>query len=221
MTPDEVEKAIDYAKWIIVWRSRAQEAYLLDPALALLWCHTKEIYRKVLVSLAKDGWDVGHDLLCKMAFFLTEIGDTLPLWLQEYIVLVAAKGRMRRAKKGRDPLANLLRNLVIGEAVKWVCRRYGLRPTRNPATDIQCGSSIVAMALEGSGADMSEANVAAIWLKQDFSPPADDHDQYSPTKRSVGGRSRQSHGARHTRSGGGYLRVGRRSDRPAHDSGPG
>jgi hypothetical protein len=86
-------------------------------------------------------------------------------WLQEYVVFVATKGRVKRSKRGRDPLANLVRNFVIEEAIDWVCARFGLKPTRNPATNVDCGSSIVAMALEGSGADMSEANVAAIWAK--------------------------------------------------------
>jgi hypothetical protein len=110
MTPEEVEEAIGYTQWIITWRTNAYEAYLLDPVIALYWCHTRQVHREALVSLANDGWDVGHVLLCEMATFLTEIGDPLPSWLQEYVVFVARKGRVKRSKRGRDPLANLVRN---------------------------------------------------------------------------------------------------------------
>jgi hypothetical protein len=52
MTPEEVEEAIGYTQWIITWRTNAYEAYLLDPVIALYWCHTRQVHREALVSLA-------------------------------------------------------------------------------------------------------------------------------------------------------------------------
>ena len=60
----------------------------------------------------------------------------------------------KRSKRGRDPLANLARDFVIVQAVESVSERYGLNPTRSPATSTESGSSIVALALEDSGADV-------------------------------------------------------------------
>jgi len=108
MTPEELEKAVQYAKYIIWWRINVLEEYLLKPEFALYWCHTHQIHRQVLISSAKDGWDGPHKLLYEMARFLTEIGDPLPLWLQQYVVFAARTGRARRSKKGRDPIANLI-----------------------------------------------------------------------------------------------------------------
>ena|SRR5262249_42092365 len=56
--------------------------------------------------------------------------------------------------------------MAIEQAVDSVSERFGINDTGNPATTEESGSSVVAMALEGSGHDMSEANVAAICSKR-------------------------------------------------------
>src|SRR5262245_6172931 len=64
-----------------------------------------ESMQQCLVSLARRGWSRAHITLCDMAAFLTEIGDPLPLWLQEYIVLDAIGSRP--GKRGADPWKNV------------------------------------------------------------------------------------------------------------------
>jgi hypothetical protein len=168
MTPEKVDLAIRDTGWVLGMLIVRYESHFADPELAevaLCWCHFRETSRKGLLSLARDGWQPAHIILCDVAKFLTAFGDPLPLWLQEYVVFAANESGTRRSKRGQDPLTNLVRDTIITQAVDMVTHRHGFHPTRNIVTTAECGCSIVAKALQHVAIHMSEANVAAIWRK--------------------------------------------------------
>jgi hypothetical protein len=98
------------------------------------------------VSEALNGSRRAHDDLCELAERMTSDGRPLPLWLQKYVVFAAAKGR-QPAKRGRK-VENY--NTCRGAAITWatyvVVLRHDLQPTRNPATSVESGCSIIAKA---------------------------------------------------------------------------
>ena len=126
-----------------------------------------------LISYVHLGWYQGRDILCNLADDLMIEGESLPLWLQKFVVWAAKDGakarrnRGRNGRKERDPYDKVHRDYSIAMAVRLIVELCGFRPTRNPHTKKtsapECGCSIVVKALEGVGINMSEANVAAIW----------------------------------------------------------
>jgi hypothetical protein len=166
MPPELVEFAIKDALSYLGRRLVYYKIHLSDAEVALSWCHFRETNRSALVSLARGGWHTAHAILCEMALFLTEVGDPLPLWLQEYVVFSAADGEAKGSKRGQNALTNVARDMAIAMATDFITEMYKLRPTRSTATNTECGCSIVAKALEGLSIYMSEANVAAIWQRQ-------------------------------------------------------
>jgi hypothetical protein len=132
--------------------------------IALVHCHLHATSRARLLHLARAGWKRAHDTLCGMARFLTTIGDPLPLWLQEYVILDANLLAEQLPNRGVDPWENVERNIVIANAVEDMRWRHGLRATRNRATSGECACSVVTKALaKYYGLNMTEANVVAIW----------------------------------------------------------
>jgi hypothetical protein len=163
MTPAQLENAIGYAAYVFWWRARHIGAYIGEPDFAVALCHVKETNRRALISLARSGCGAAHDSLCGMANFLTALGDPLPLWLQDYVVAAAQMGEPRRSR-GRDPWVNFLRDVAIGQAVGMVTDAFRLKATRNEATTVECGCSIVAIAINRYAEfDITEANVVKIW----------------------------------------------------------
>ncbi len=65
--------------------------------------------------------------------------------------------------RGRPAHTNETRNFRIGWAVIAAQRNYGLRPTRNVASDTDSACSIVQKALETRGLALSESAVEKIW----------------------------------------------------------
>jgi hypothetical protein len=130
-------------------------------------------HHELLISYVHLGWYQGRDILCNLADEIIMEGESLPLWLQKFVVWAAKDGakarwkRGRNGRKGRDPYDNVHRDYSIAVAVHVIVELCGFRPTRNPHTRKtsapECGCSIVVKALEGVGINMSEANVAAIW----------------------------------------------------------
>jgi hypothetical protein len=104
-----------------------------------------------------------HDIACTIAAFLTAKGKSLPLSLQEYVVNVARSGQ--QGKRGPDPYANVGRDCVIAVAVDLVCRHGKLYPTRNEASEHECGCSIVSRALRRNGMDMPEPTVVKAYQR--------------------------------------------------------
>ena len=162
MTPPQLENAIGYAAYALFWRAHHFDAYIEEPDFAVALCHVKETNRRALISLARSGCHAAHDSLCGMANLLTALGDPLPLWLQDYVVAIAQIGEPCRAR-GRDPWANFLRDVAIGQAVEMVTDAFRLKATRNEATTAECGCSIVAIAINRYAEfDLTEANVVKI-----------------------------------------------------------
>jgi hypothetical protein len=119
------------------------------------------------VSEALNGSRRAHEDLCERAERMTAAGQPLPLWLQHYVVRVAAKGKPR-AKRGRKVEDyNRARDAAITWATFVIVLRYALKPTRSPGwrTPVESGCSIVAMALKrlGLDPDMTEGNLDRIW----------------------------------------------------------
>jgi hypothetical protein len=163
MMPDEREKAICTAVFLLGWRSMWIDTYLAEPDVGLVLCHLSEIRRRALIALANDGSASAHHSLCRMAVFLTGIGDPLPPWLQAYVVSAAQRGLSKNSERARRPMVNFLRNVTIGQTVGMVVEWCNLRPRRRAGAHSESACSIVAAALARLGLHMSEANVASIW----------------------------------------------------------
>jgi hypothetical protein len=104
-----------------------------------------------------------------LAAALIERGEPLPTVLRP---LIAAKLRELSVPDFSPSIRDVnprfgrwIRDSAIGEAVTEVCKATGLSPTRNPATDIPSGCSIVADALLQWGIDRGEALVEKAWRK--------------------------------------------------------
>jgi hypothetical protein len=120
-------------------------------------------HHAVLIDCVRKGWQEGADLLCDFAEALIEEEKPVPLWLQEYLVGAARSYKYTIRRRGRDPYAHVERDNEIVKVVERVADLFGLRVTRNAATQTECACSIVAKALKRMGFDMSEATVAALW----------------------------------------------------------
>lgn len=172
------KEMVEFARRTLEWRSSYYDRSLNDPVLSLVLCNGRQSSRDAFIAMARDGFQPAHNCLCEMAIFLTEIGDPLPRWLQEYIVSAAMLGSRRR-KKGRDPMTYAMRDMVIGQSIAFIADHFGLRATRNAASErTECGCSIVKAALADLGEHKSEAAIAAIWRKdnweESFRPMIDD-----------------------------------------------
>ena len=129
MSPTQLEEAIGYAAYAYFLRISSYYEILTVPEFGLAVCHSQSYTQKAVISLAESGHVGAHDALCGMANFLTKIGDSLPFWLQEYIVSAAQFGKKPR-RRGRDPWGNFLRDAAIGQAVEMVTERFGLKRTQ-------------------------------------------------------------------------------------------
>jgi hypothetical protein len=135
--------------------------------------------RAYFTSEAMLGDPYAQDVLHDFASALTMDGAKLPHWLQEYVVWAARHMGRSRRRRGRNPCAQKHRNGIVANAVQMLVED-GFRATRNPATAVESGCSIVARALQYIGIHMSEANVNAIWradkaLAQGRSPKGAKH----------------------------------------------
>ena len=95
-----------------------------------------------VMLLAHRGWQGAHDALCSYSSQLTKEGYTLPKWLQIYVVETAWKGFAPKKRK----FANLKRDSAICLAIRELVD-CGYAATRNEATAIESGCSIVSEAL--------------------------------------------------------------------------
>jgi hypothetical protein len=165
MTPIELDRARMTAGFAL-WRTwDLFDLTLTDPEYALALCHLNSTIRTSVLSMARSGQELPHKSLCAMAAILTDLGNPLPAWLQEYLVAVVNRKATVRSR-GRNPVANIVRDVAISRAVACVSDGYGLPPTRNAATKSACGCSIVAEALAAyCNLHMTEANVTAIWRR--------------------------------------------------------
>jgi hypothetical protein len=164
LTPADKERAHHQALGVLFWAHSRLNESMADPVLSVALCHSNKGMQGAIILMARAGIVEAHNCLWAMAFFLNEISDSLPLWLQRYVV--ASGGEERPIKPGRDPAANIVRDALIAHAVEAVTQQWiGMRPTRNNATTVECGCSIVKKALEEFGIYMTEAAVTAIWRK--------------------------------------------------------
>jgi hypothetical protein len=69
--------------------------------------------------------------------------------------------------RGRRRSDVLLRDIAIVWIVGTICWKFGLKPTRNPASKREhlCGCGIVARALAAEGMAISEAAVVSLWTR--------------------------------------------------------
>lgn len=164
MTPSQHQQALTHAIESIKWRLEAIEDWLYDPVELLVWCHFSRIHRQAVLAMGRAGQSRAHSCLCGMAEYLTSIGDPLPSWLQDYVVFFLQHARLPK-KRGRSKATNALRDVAIVQTIAMLTNSHDLQPTRNAATTLECGCSILSEALLRVGIDMGEANVAAIWSK--------------------------------------------------------
>jgi hypothetical protein len=89
--------------------------------------------------------------------------DRIEVIIQELIIGILEDHKRRISRKrGRKAEVNSLRDRYIAKVVKGVCE-FGFDPTRNPATNRECGCSIVAEVLASGGLKIKEQAVAKIW----------------------------------------------------------
>jgi hypothetical protein len=127
--------------------------------------------REALVAEALHGSRLAHDALCYAAMRVLAIGDPLPNWLGRYVVLIAAEGKPT-AKRGRRPKTKALRDTAIASVAHKISKNYGLyglKPTRNIASEAESACSIVTEALKRHGIKLKEASVNAIWQRMESS----------------------------------------------------
>jgi hypothetical protein len=186
VTPEKIEDAIALATlYLSEWMPQInaskleQERTIFDTA-GMLVCDDPSLInndpfvelrmlglRRMLVSQAIHGSRPHHEALCEVATVLHKRGDSLPVWLQEYVIFAAiiGGGRSKRGRKSQNT-----RDTAIAWVIYSITRASGLHPTRNPgAANRQaaaCGCSIVVDALKRHNIHMSEANVAAIWRRR-------------------------------------------------------
>jgi hypothetical protein len=150
-------------------------AYMLvtkdDSSLGPEMASRYSMVREALVREALDGSPLAHDALCYAATVLTNRDKDLPPWLGRYLTSLAAEGKAP-SKRGAKPHTNSLRDTSIAWTAGVIAYRYGLKPTRSPATKekgtTESGCSIVQEALAALRIGMQEENVNAIW--QDMGP---------------------------------------------------
>jgi hypothetical protein len=80
------------------------------------------------------------------------------------VIIPALKQGLPPKQLRRGQPTNSFRDRLIAETVEQICRR-GFSPTRNEASDQECGCSIVAEALGQLGIRLKEKSVARIWAK--------------------------------------------------------
>jgi hypothetical protein len=89
--------------------------------------------------------------------------EPMPMPECEKLLRVAMNTKPRR-KRGTDPFTYVFRNILIAGAVRHVCKKFELPPTRNRATrDRESGCSIVARACSRLGHDIAEDTLDTIW----------------------------------------------------------
>jgi hypothetical protein len=120
-----------------------------------------ETRRDWLVYNALAGAPRFHDALCHVAGQITLQYGPLPLWLQGYLVLAARDG-VASPKRGRR-VQHSWRDQAITRVTLVIALRYGLPPTRSPASKTESACSIVETALEVHKVHMTESNVERIW----------------------------------------------------------
>jgi hypothetical protein len=86
--------------------------------------------------------------------------------VREAILPALRRGLPPRQKRDQRPKQQFLfRDRWIAAVVEGICNQYGFNPTRNDATEEECGCSIVAGVLRRLGIKLSESQVATIWRK--------------------------------------------------------
>jgi hypothetical protein len=138
----EPGRAVAHAAWHLDFRWNYFHAVFNEPEVQLVLCHTRERNRRALISLAQAGYPRAHLMLLAMAQFLHATGDHLPYWLQDYFFGAVAPQAPAK-KPGRDPLANIVRDTVIGQAVQIIARDCRIRHMRNRATGSVSSCSVI------------------------------------------------------------------------------
>ena len=157
MTPEQLESAKEDARFYLVFQSWPNDA-IFGPHVGVASFHFRH-----LVSWALSGRPPAVVILQDTARHIRSIGNSLPLWLQDYFILASETGASR--KRGRNRLDNVVRDFAIATTVEGIAQRYSLPSTRNTSTTTESGCSIVTKALQRLGIHMSEANVNAIWRR--------------------------------------------------------
>jgi hypothetical protein len=125
-----------------------------------------------LDQLARAGWGLAHEVMCELIVEYQHNNIEMPPALKTYNQLVAraaGDSQHRQRKTGGKQLADfLLRDIAVIFCVGDVCWKFGIPPTRNPASKREhlSGCKAVAMALAEEGlAFISEPGVVDIWRR--------------------------------------------------------
>jgi hypothetical protein len=117
------------------------------------------------VEHARAGYELWEKCLRELILDYQNRGEKMPTYLAGYAMELTNGIRYSR-KAGRRRSADAARDMIICHVVSMVAERFGLRPTRNPASRRPSACSIVAAALGLEGLAMSEANVVQLWKAQ-------------------------------------------------------
>ena len=117
------------------------------------------------VKWALEGDYAAQQACLERAAELISQGHALSGAFARYIgQFLTSTAKQQTRRKGRDPLANVCRDVRIAMAVYAAADKGKLPPTRNDATDKESACSVVAALLRTEfGLSLSEAAVAKIW----------------------------------------------------------
>ena len=124
----------------------------------------RKLIDAVLDEVARQGTDcpVTDNHMRRLAAALVLRGDPLPEQLRDFVADALFRAPLRKNRRG--PKGKDTRDLLIQVAVKCIVKTYGLKPTRNEATDkVESACSIVAKALTMAGGKISEGAVVKAW----------------------------------------------------------
>ena len=123
-----------------------------------------------IFTRAKKGERLARQACLEMAAAYIRRGRPVHPLLAEFAAdALDASARASGKRRGRDPRANELRDLLIANIIADLEADFGIDPTRNQATKEkggrESGCAIVARLLTKAGVDLRERAVEDVWAK--------------------------------------------------------
>jgi hypothetical protein len=147
----------------------AEESRAMTRHLMRVWCDCSANSRRQLIAIALAGEEDARAVLHTLMIEMKSQHKDLPIELENYNMEVLADG-LRPPPRGPKRKDRFTRNLCIAMTVAAVVDKFGLHPTRNPASRgrpaaRRSACSIVAEALEVVHMRLGERAVETVWAR--------------------------------------------------------